>query len=212
LRHITNNGWEAEGFEPGAEGYKACLDLGLTVTNMPTQIPEKKYTVITLHHVFEHLTNPSEILENLKNHLADDGVLYIEVPNARSLRARMSLPFITQNFAVDERFRAFPIHLIYYHTAGLKAMLMNAGWTIESVLTLGMGVDEYFLRDQKHKNRGNGTPDQNKREDIGKSNPSKSLSNSKPLRHKVRDLFLKVGLGENLAIIASVKQSSCAEE
>jgi SAM-dependent methyltransferase len=41
----------------------------------------RKFDVIILSHVFEHLLNPLETAELIREHLAPDGVLYIEVPN-----------------------------------------------------------------------------------------------------------------------------------
>jgi SAM-dependent methyltransferase len=42
---------------------------------------DHQFDVVTISHVFEHLLNPVEILKLVRQHLAPDGVLYIEVPN-----------------------------------------------------------------------------------------------------------------------------------
>ena len=50
--------------------------------NIDTIPSEEKYDIITMFHVLEHLPDPIEILNKLKNHLEKDGKIIIEVPNA----------------------------------------------------------------------------------------------------------------------------------
>ena len=41
----------------------------------------KRFDVIHMHHVLEHIRNPREILKTIKHKLNDDGILILEVPN-----------------------------------------------------------------------------------------------------------------------------------
>lgn len=43
----------------------------------------EKFNLLLLSHVFEHFTDPIEKLNQLKNLLLPDGIIYMEVPNAR---------------------------------------------------------------------------------------------------------------------------------
>ena len=45
---------------------------------------KKKYDIIFLSHVLEHLTRPDIVLSKLNNILNKDGVLYIEIPNCEN--------------------------------------------------------------------------------------------------------------------------------
>ena len=45
---------------------------------------EKKFDVIWMSHVFEHLVRPDLLLEKLQRGLNDDGVIFIEVPNCEN--------------------------------------------------------------------------------------------------------------------------------
>ena len=80
----------------------------------------------------------------MKRILALEGRVFIEVPDRRSLRARPALPARSRRLRVDERFRAYPIHLPCYNVRTLPWVLAaHCGWTVEASLTLGMSLDEY---------------------------------------------------------------------
>ena len=114
LLSAQQRGWDAQGFEPGRRGIETCRRHGLTVTSDLSALPRDYFGVITLQHVFEHLSNPTAVLSQLRPLLRSDGLLLVQVPNARSLRARFALPSLCARFPVDDRHRAFPIHLMYY--------------------------------------------------------------------------------------------------
>ena len=196
LSHAGNNGWSVRGFEPGRRGLESCRQAGLDVTDKLEDLPSGEFGLVTMLHVFEHLANPFEVLEGARRLLAKKGRLYIEVPNAKSLRARMAFPFLSRRFQVDERHRAFPIHLMYYSDRTLRRMLEKAGWTVEATFTHGIGLDEFFISPETS---GNGP------ETTG-NGIEKSGSISRPptrrIRHKLRDAFLSLGIGENVAVIA----------
>lgn len=63
-------------------GLKMAKFLGSKTIDLHDQdIQEKKFDLITFVHVLEHLDYPRNILVKLKNNIADDGVIYAEVPN-----------------------------------------------------------------------------------------------------------------------------------
>ena len=41
----------------------------------------KKFDIIFLFHVLEHIQNPKNFLLEIKKHLKDSGTIYLEVPN-----------------------------------------------------------------------------------------------------------------------------------
>jgi 2-polyprenyl-3-methyl-5-hydroxy-6-metoxy-1,4-benzoquinol methylase len=81
------NGYEAKGIEPsarfckyarefyGVQVYEGYLERGL-------HFQDEKFDVITLFHVLEHVPQPQELLRTIAHYLKEDGVVYIEVPNA----------------------------------------------------------------------------------------------------------------------------------
>ena len=192
LLKASERGWTAEGFEPGRRGMETCRSLGLQVTADAGELRGGRYSLVTLHHVFEHLAYPVRVLRDIERLLAPEGRLFIEVPNAGSLRARMALPLLSRTCNVDERYRAFPIHLMYYNDRTLRRMLEKAGWAVDATFTLGMGVDEFIARNDA---AAPGLP------------PCDPASKEVPrgdrrFRRGLRDAFLKLGLGENLVAVA----------
>ena len=78
-------GIDCLGIEPN-EGYSAyCRDkLGLNVMSQTleeSEFADESFDLIRLSHVMEHMRDPVRSLKVLKRWLADDGILYIEVPN-----------------------------------------------------------------------------------------------------------------------------------
>jgi SAM-dependent methyltransferase len=190
--HARAHSWETWGFEPGRRGLDTCRAAGLEVTDQIEKLPSGYFGLVTLHHVFEHLANPAESLDGIQRLLAPDGRLFVEVPNAGSLRARLALSILSQRLGVDERYRAFPIHLMYYVSQTLQEMLVKGGWSVDAMFTLGLGLDEFVIRPE--------------RSALRKTEPGEGIM-ARPLprrrfRHALRDAFLSLGLGENLAVIA----------
>lgn len=194
IAHALTRGWDARGFEPGKRGLETCRAAGLDVTDSLSEIPSSAFGVITLFHVFEHLGNPDEVLDEVRRMLRPDGRLVIEVPNVASLRARASLPALSQKAGFDERYRAFPIHLMYYTADTLRRMLEKSGWTVEGSFTLGLGLDELFLKPD--------LPNENENRATERQAVKRAAAPKRRLRHALRDAFLEAGLGENLAVVA----------
>ena len=192
MLHARKRGWEVQGFEPGRRGLETCRAACLVATDHVEELPLGYFGLITLHHVLEHVANPVEVLGRIRKLLTPNGRLFVAVPNAHSLRARLALPALSKKFNVDERYRAFPIHLTYYDDKTLKRMLVKAGWAVDATFTIGIGLDEFFIRSE---------PATSPKVDSKNSVARRSFPKHK-LRHMVRDAFLNLGLGENLAVIA----------
>ena len=192
LTHARNRGWQVRGFEPGRRGLESCQKAGLEVTDKLEELSNGEFSLVTLHHVFEHLANPIEVLDEIRRLLSRNGRLYVEVPNAHSLRSRLASPLLSHRFAIDERYRAFPIHLFYYTNRTLREIFKKAGWTIETTFTVGLGLDEFIVRPE--------SPQKLRKQSVEPN--SVSPSPFRRIRHTLRDAFLGLGLGENLAAIA----------
>lgn len=85
-------------------------------------VVEDEFNVATLFHVIEHLTEPLELLNKIKNKLSNDGVIIIEVPHARDFMI---------DFLNLESFKAFTFwseHLILHTRDSLEALLEASGF------------------------------------------------------------------------------------
>lgn len=79
----------------------------------------EKYDLITLLHILEHVENPLEFLSKAKNHLNEDGIVYIEVPY------EIITPIILQKIG-DHR------HIGYFTKETINLALLKAGFEILS--------------------------------------------------------------------------------
>jgi len=82
-----------QGFEAiGIDTYGDAINYGKKVLKAPVQNinlynykPKEKFDVITLNHVFEHITETEKFLKNIKGLMKKDGVLLLSSPNYKSL-------------------------------------------------------------------------------------------------------------------------------
>lgn len=84
-----------------------------------------KTDVISLFHVLEHLENPIDYLQELKDLLSDRGTIIIEVPNADD--ALLSL-YESESFA---DFTYWESHLYLYNNATFTKLMKCAGLKIQ---------------------------------------------------------------------------------
>jgi SAM-dependent methyltransferase len=192
-------GWKVSGMEPGERGRESCAKLGFNVAGSLESLSGEQFDVITLIHVLEHLPDPIKTLSLLSSFLSGNGILIVEVPNAHSLRARLATDFVrSRSTRIDERYRAFPIHLMYYTHSTLSNVMERAGYVVKELRTTGMGLEEYLIRSPAPGNPGS-----------VKSLPRRRRSY---IRSFVRDSFLRAGLGENLIIASQPSTySSCRQ-
>ena len=140
LDFLRSKGLEVEGIEISPWGYKmATKKLGLKVHNKPIDklsVPSKKFDVITMYDVLEHTTNPMGFLEDVKEWLADDGILIINLPNLGSVIARAAGKYWNK--------LAPPDHTFHFKKAGLKKLLEKANYSVENISTNHGSPSESF--------------------------------------------------------------------
>jgi SAM-dependent methyltransferase len=111
-------GFEATGIEPDRSySESARSELGLPVRTgfiQDLDFPKGTFNVILMYHVLEHVDRPIEILARLRQWLAEDGFLLVEVPN---IEARHEAPITRFHVA----------HLFYYSPDTLRGMASAAG-------------------------------------------------------------------------------------
>jgi 2-polyprenyl-3-methyl-5-hydroxy-6-metoxy-1,4-benzoquinol methylase len=83
--------WDTTGEELNKSDAKITASHGHTVfTERIEEIPFKeKFSAITLWDVFEHIVDGEQYLKHLKKLLAPGGVVFMQIPNAGSLAARI---------------------------------------------------------------------------------------------------------------------------
>lgn len=126
LRQLAEqNSFELHGLEiAGKAADRAASVPGITLHLGELEketFPDDHFHGIHLYHVFEHLTNPSEIVEILKVKLRKDGVLAISVPNPDSWQCRL---FGYRWFHWD-----IPRHIFLPHPKGFVREMEKKGFS-----------------------------------------------------------------------------------
>lgn len=83
---------------------------------------EKKYDVISMFHVLEHIPYPNRVIDLVDKSLAHDGLIAIEVPDARGGRARLMGG--KWDYYIDH-------HVNYFDTRSLTKLLHPFGYQMK---------------------------------------------------------------------------------
>jgi len=85
------SGWQPYGIELNRSEFLIARKKGHEVWNLPIEeiSIKAKLSAITMWDVFEHIKLGAQYLESLKSLLSDDGVVFMQIPNAASLTARV---------------------------------------------------------------------------------------------------------------------------
>lgn len=128
LYRLRGWGWNVRGVEPSASGVKQARALGLEVRQgkLPgAGFPDGFFDAVRLNNVLEHLTDPEETFREIARILRSDGVVYITVPNTRSLNFRL---FGENWYGLDA-----PRHVILYCPRALRFLCDSTGFEIVKI-------------------------------------------------------------------------------
>jgi SAM-dependent methyltransferase len=142
VRLAEDLGFESKGIEPSAKScihaldyFKVHLFNGILHPNFPW--PDKKFDVVSLFHVLEHVDDPKYILEIIRNRLSQEGIVYIEVPNgAATLLQLADLFFSMTGKGWSTRLSPLhpPFHSVAFTPKSIRYLLERGGY---SILELG---------------------------------------------------------------------------
>lgn len=123
VHEATRAGFTAEGIETNRTAVSWATEHNIPIQNydIETFSSNKKYDVITLFHVLEHLPNPRTALGKFGGYINDGGYMIIEVPNIDSHLAKKDGP--AWKFIALE-------HLFYFSDETLGNILKNLGFKI----------------------------------------------------------------------------------
>lgn len=134
LQKARQRGFSVTGVEPSPSlSNIARAQFGLDIINAYLEkagLPEKKYDVITMIDVFEHVSNPKDILYHAKRTLKDDGVICIKVPNGNYNLLKLKLAKFTHRQSHHDIFDSYE-HVVHYTKETMRKMLDSCGLIIE---------------------------------------------------------------------------------
>lgn len=134
LRKAREAGFETEGVEPSPALSKIAIDSwGLKIHNSfleDVDLENNHYDIITLIDVFEHVTNPKELLKKSFELLKKDGIVVIKVPNGDYNNFKFRLGKMTgkgKNMDIWDLCE----HVVHYTPKTFKQMIESQGFKIK---------------------------------------------------------------------------------
>lgn len=126
VRYLNSQNLNTIGFEPNPVAFKIASEKDkYNFYSSSDFLDEKKFDVITLWHVLEHIPNLFEELERITNALNSDGKLFIAVPNYESFDAQ----YYQEYWAAYD----VPRHLWHFNQASFSKIADEFGMVIESI-------------------------------------------------------------------------------
>ena len=136
LQHCQHKGWQISGMEPHPPAREKATRL--TDTNIYANLNEIKsqqFSVITLWHVLEHVTDLRATVQRLYELLWEDGILVVAVPNHQAYEAAK---FGNHWAAWD-----VPRHLYHFDRHSIGKLF--ATYKLDLIATLPMWLDSYYI-------------------------------------------------------------------
>ena len=93
--------------------------------------PPEKADVIVAADVLEHLGEPHETLQRLRDFLRPEGRILVSVPNIANFSVRAAL--LAGRFPYAERGILDRTHLRFFTRSSARELLTSAGWTVISI-------------------------------------------------------------------------------
>ena len=147
LAAMQKAGWQTTGLEPD-EGARNVAMQQHAVTLLPAEevfnLPGKKFQVITLWHVLEHVYDLKKYIATFKQLLAGNGKLFIAVPNYRSHDA-MSYGSNWAGYDV-------PRHLYHFTPQTMQWLMKESGLKIIDIKPMWFDSFYVSLLSSKYKN------------------------------------------------------------
>lgn len=135
LRKARDAGFETEGVEPSPSLSKIARERwGLKIHTSfleKADLPKNNYDIITLIDVFEHVTNPKELLKTSYDLLKTDGLIAIKVPNGDYNYLKMKLAKASgkaKNMAIWDCCE----HVVHYTPKTFAKMVESCGFKVKT--------------------------------------------------------------------------------
>ncbi|HOM01309.1 MAG TPA: class I SAM-dependent methyltransferase [Acetivibrio sp.] len=198
LKEFENEGFKPYGIEPSERGAEECNDKGIRVKNEFADKNRfgKKFELINLSFVLEHIPNPYDFMEKIKSEfMSEEGYLSIEVPNDFNLLQRV----YTAYHKTEPYWIHFPDHLNYWNFDTFKNFLERAGFEVV-YQTSSFPLEMFLLMDE----------DYIKKKELGKIVHSKRVQFELKFKQigKTEDIFMiyqklsEINVGREIQVIA----------
>lgn len=138
LHTMKGQGWTVKGLEPDYDARKLAKEIyGLDIqpSHELFALEKKQFNAITMWHVLEHVHELHQYVAQLKELIADDGKIFIAVPNYTSKDAEVYKEFWA---AYD-----VPRHLYHFSPQSMQQLMQLHGLKI--IQHLPMWYDSFYV-------------------------------------------------------------------
>lgn len=136
LKTCKDNGWNIIGVEPSDDARRQAQGTTASDINKSIEsLTQVNINIITLWHVLEHIPDLDAILTQLRERLANNGTIFIAVPNHSSQDGNT----YKQYWAGYD----VPRHLWHFSPETMRRLLTKNGLRLEG--TLPMKLDAYYI-------------------------------------------------------------------
>jgi len=144
MRRAIEMGLECSGCEPDQAAASLCRKYGLDVLHGDAFDPamdQRRFSVITLNHVIEHVENPVRLVSRLHSLLEPEGILWMGLPNPSAIGVSL----------FGKAWKGFhpPFHLAIPDQTLLKRWLSDAGFTDVRCLRRGLQSPGLWLESSR---------------------------------------------------------------
>lgn len=148
LQQCRVKGLKIAGVEPAANARAQAQTLTETPISESLEEIKEMFSVITLWHVLEHVTNLHQTIERLASHLHQNGTMFIAVPNLTSADAQ----YYKTNWAAFD----VPRHLWHFSKDTMRKLLAAHNLKVHHILP--MQLDSYYvsLLSERYQNQKQG--------------------------------------------------------
>ena len=149
VAELKNQGYNAKGFEIDGDVRALSRDT-LNLEIQPLEnfrlLDNASVSVITMWHVLEHVYDLKSDFQHIVDKLADDGAIFIAVPNFKSYDAK----YYKKHWEAYD----LPRHLYHFDNESIKRFCSRFGLRLESKIP--MRFDSYYVSMRSEKNKKNG--------------------------------------------------------
>ncbi|MDR2911518.1 MAG: class I SAM-dependent methyltransferase [Bacteroidales bacterium] len=136
LAYCKKHGWNITGVERNTIARKKTEErINASVYTSIYAVTGKKFDVITLWHVFEHLFNINKSFEQLKSMLTPHGFMIFALPNKCSMDAGI----YGSNWAAFD----VPRHLSHFSPVSVRLLAEKHGMVVKKIIP--MKIDAYYV-------------------------------------------------------------------
>jgi len=177
----------------GIEPYLAnCmqLDTHFQISNSNLGSLDATFDIIRLHHVFEHVADPIEILTQVYNLLEDDGLVVLTIPIA---------DYIFSIYRENAYLIQAPHHFHLFTLSGIIGLAEKQGFFIKNILRNPLGISNWLYISELWK--------RNITQQEANQSAKPIFSKEEMLQFKKQEAKLtKLTKGDNVTLILSKQQ------